>query len=147
MSRVKLIQFATYLNMTVGELIKEFIESKKDTVFKNVRDYKLMLDVSYNTLHKYYGNKRLPGYALLYKLQRAGMDISILFKRDVFINTITEWDKDEGPEKYSRVMDNEDTSSEGVILRRDVNDKNLNKYGKVAEQDSKKKYKAKSSKV
>ena len=90
--------------MTVGEIIKEFIESKKDEL-KDVKDYEVMFGISYYTLHKYLSNKRLPGYALLYNLKKHGLDISKLFLEKVFDETIIEWEEENDSDKYSKVAE------------------------------------------
>ena len=84
--------------MTVGELIKEFVESKK----LKKKDYKDQFGVSYTTIHKYYSNQRLPGYKLLCDLKYSGMHISKLFEKDVLGATLREWKShNEGPDESS----------------------------------------------
>lgn len=90
--------------MTFGSLLKEFLDSSPIS-----RDeYQDKFGMTYYTMHKYFTNKSLPGYRFIYKLKKAGMDISKIFNRDVHLETIEEWERENGKSKDSKVLTNKE---------------------------------------
>lgn len=90
MSRFIFIHLAIFLLMTIGTLLKEFIQSKKGDL-KVVSDYEKVFGIKYHVLHKYLEDKRLPGYDILFRLKRAGFNVNKIFTAEVYKNTIAKW--------------------------------------------------------
>lgn len=64
--------------MTIGEQIRRFVEDK----VPDKKDYVEKLGMSYNSMHKYFTDQRLPGFYVLKRLRSLGMDIHSLLQSE-----------------------------------------------------------------